>query len=92
VEVKVMAVLRDTDYEFVGVGKAPFDDDDMFYFKRRKYDDNIIGLKVLKYIHVSKNIVLYFNAKAKEKICVSNRYDESSIEPLLSALRSNCER
>lgn len=87
-----MAVLRDTDYEFIGIGKSPFEDEDMFYFKRRKYDDNIIGLKVLKYIHVSKNIVLYFNAKAEEKICVSRNQDVNIIEPLLSALRSKCIR
>lgn len=85
-----MKVLRDTDYELIGFGKSPISDDKMFYFKRRKYDDNIIGLKVLKYINVSKNIVLFFNASAREKICVAKDYDRNMIEPLLSALQSKC--
>lgn len=81
-----MQVLRDTDYELIGLSKSVFDDDMMFYFKRRKYDDNIIGLKVLKYINVSENIVLFLNANAKKKISVSGRQESAAIEPLLSAL------
>lgn len=86
-----MQVLRDTDYELIGLSKSIFDDDMMFYFKRRKYDDNILGLKVLKYINVSKNIVLFLDANAKKKISVSGRRESAAIEPFLSALQSIIE-
>lgn len=82
-----MKILRSTEWEPVGFQEefSFSDHQPVFFFRHRKYED-IVALNVAKYVDVMNNIVYFFNASAKEKVCVSRNtkvdVDHSSVQGL----------
>lgn len=83
-----MKILRDTEWKPVGFEESfSLLNGPAFFFQHRKHGD-IVATRMAKYVDVSNNIVYFFDANRRDKVCVSRncktQVDKSAISGLLS--------